>query len=178
MANYYFEFANLNFNLVIGSLVLFGFLSVILTIWYKVEMKQNFEMNKAQIFHYKNSKIIWSTLGIGLITILVGKDLDSQIKILTFSIGTYLVLSQLVEYFSGKYFNTNILAVTESSLIDLNGRINEMKYKNIKGYEKEQESFTILESYEKLKYKTKDFKNSTNLIEVIDAQLKTNKIVR
>jgi len=173
MANYYFEFTKLNFNLVIGSLVLFGILSVILTIWYKVNMKQNFERSNTQIFHYKNSKIIWSALGIGLMTILVGKDLDSQIKILTFSIGIYLVLSQLVEYFSGKYFNTNILAVTDTSLIDLNGRINEMKYKNIKAYEKKQESFTIQENYENLKYKTKDFKNATNMIEVVDAKLKS-----
>ena len=171
MTNYYLDIAKLNFNLIIGSLFLLGSLSVVITIWYKIEMKQFFESNKTQIFHYKNSKIIWSALVIGLMTILIGKDLDSQIKTLTFSIGIYLVFSQIIEYLAGKYFNTNILAITENSLVDLNGRINRVKYKNIKAYENKSDSLVIHENWETLKFRTKDFKNSSKLIEIVDEKL-------
>lgn len=131
-------------------------------------MKQFLEKSKTQIIHYKNSKIMWSVLGYGLMTIIIGKDLDSEIKVLTFLVGIYLVFSQIVEYITGKLFNTNILAITDKSLIDLNGRIKIIEYRNIKVYENKSDSIFIQENYGIFKIKKNDFDQPIQLVEIID----------
>ena len=139
-----------------------------ITVWYKTEIKQDFEKKKTPIFQYKQSKIVWSAVGIGLLTILIARDIDSELKILTLIIGLYLILSQAVEFVSGKHFKTNILAFSDEYLIDLNGRIRRIKYKDIKGYNQEKGTIKIQEKHETYKIKQKNFINSENMIEQIE----------
>lgn len=149
-------------------------ISIALTIWYKLELKQNFERNNFLLFHYKNSKIVWTAVGVGFITIFVSKDVDSELSILIFSIGIYLLLSQAIEYFSGNYFKTNVLAFSDKYLIDLNGRIKIVQYKKIKSFKKDSGSISIQEKYEKHKIKQTYFQDTENMIEKIENELLTN----
>ena len=174
MVIYYFNLIKLNFNLILGLIILFGILSIVLTVWYKVELRQYFERNKNLLYYYKHSKVVWSAVGIGLTTILIAKDADSELKILTLSIGLYLLVSQTIEFLSGKYFRTNILAFTEDYLIDLNGKIKRIKYKEIKSYDKKSESISIQEKYETFKIKQTNFHEHENMIENIENEFLNN----
>lgn len=171
---YYFNIYQLNFNYILSSIILLDLISIALTIWYKLELKQNFERNNFLLFHYKNSKIVWTAVGVGFITIFVSKDVDSELSILIFSIGIYLLLSQAIEYFSGNYFKTNVLAFSDKYLIDLNGRIKIVQYKKIKSFKKDSGSISIQEKYEKHKIKQTYFQDTENMIEKIENELLTN----
>lgn len=81
MVNYYFNLAELHFNLILSSIVILGLLSITITVWYKIELRESFEKTTTQIFQYKNSKIIWSAVGIGVMAILIAKNADSEVKI-------------------------------------------------------------------------------------------------
>lgn len=153
------------------SLLLLAPTSIALTVWYKNEVKANLLKNNAQTYHYKGPKINWSSLVLAIAILVFSKDLDSELIILVFSIGIYLILDQAVEYFSGKYFDTNMLAITEDSLVDLNGRIRCIKYKNVKDLDREKGSIVIQEYYETQTLKVKDFKNASKLIDSIDEML-------
>lgn len=168
MVNYYFKLTDLKFNLTISIAAIMGALSIPITVWYKVKLTNDLEQNQSKIFRYKQSKIKWSTLLIGIFTIFIAKEVDSQIKILTLSIGIYLVVDQIVDFIAGKYFNTNILSFSKRSIVDLNGRIREINYKDIKNYEIDTNSITINEKYDKHKIEKKNFLNSESMIDEIE----------
>ena len=174
MVIYYFNLVKLDFNLILTSIPLLGLLSTVFTVWYKVELRQFFERSKNVLFQYKRSKVDWSAVGIGLTIVLIAKAADSELKILTLSFGLSLLLSQAIEFFSGNYFRINILAFTDEYLIDLNGKIKRIKYKEIKSYNNETESISIQEKYETFKIKQSNFQESENMIEKIETELLNN----
>lgn len=168
MVNYYFKLADLNFNLTFSLAVIMAALSIPIAVWYKIKLTNDLEQRQSKIFRYKQSKIKWSTLLIGIFTIFIAKEIDSQIKILTLSIGVHLIVDQIVDFIAGKYFNTNILSFSEKSIVDLNGRIKEFNYSDIKSYEKDTNSITINEKYDRHKIEKKNFLNSESMIDEIE----------
>lgn len=177
VVNVRFNFVNVNANLVLGSVALFGVISIVLSVLYKIEKKKQVINTGTVVFQYKHSKILWKSLGLGFLTIVVTRDADSIVKLLALSIGVYLMLSTIIEYLAGQYFKTNIIAITDKSILDLNGRVKEVWLKNIKGYQKKNESIVINERYDTHKVSNHDFIGSPNIIEAIDAFLIHNHLM-
>ncbi|MFZ1789525.1 MAG: hypothetical protein WAT92_14495 [Saprospiraceae bacterium] len=178
LMNSYFKFVDLNDKLLLSSFIVLGIISCIISILYKIEIKQNFEKTNTVIFEYKNSRIPWSTLSIGLLLILLTltSNLDnSELKILTLSIGIYLIFSQMVDFIFGKYFSTNILAFNYEILVDLNGGIKRIKSKDIISYSVESELIVIQEKYDRYKIRKEDFMKPENMLEQIEINFLSNR---
>ena len=167
----YFNIVTVSSSFILGSVIVIGLISIVVAVTYKIQMKQYFEKTQAIILKFKYPKLEWQSFFFGGMSIFVGLSRESSIQLLIICIGIYLILYQVIDAIFHLIYKTNILALTEEKLYNMNGRLREIKYLNIKSCERGEDNLVIKESKQSYKIKAKDFVNSDKALDIVQSKI-------
>ena len=165
---------NIPNNQIIPILAVGGILSLLINFFLKRDLLKYIEKTNSSLYEYKVHQINVKLLSIGIVSIIFGIMSKSGLSILILSMGIYLIVNSLVDFLISRYLKSNILAVGQSKLINLNGGIRAIDLAKIKTIEYSSTQITLMTRFEKLTINEEKFVNSDGLRKQIKEITKNN----
>lgn len=165
---------NLPNNQIIPILAVGGILSLLINFFLKRDLLKYIEKTNSSLYEYKVHQINVKLLSIGIASIIFGIMSKSGLSILILSMGIYLIVNSLVDFLISRYLKSNILAIGQSKLINLNGGIRAIDLAKIKTIEYSSTQITLMTRFEKLTINEEKFVNSDGLRKQIKEITKNN----